>query len=244
MDNASATGYPTLQDFSKYQVGINGKMELIWQPLYDWNIYPLAGVAQILAFNTQQGQGNSAQPIAAAAPKSAADSNLQISGMLPAPQAYWVEGIEVQVDPGGTATANLYAVAPESVFLGTAAAASTTTLNDANRILRSGLLTMTIMQKVYYQESPLYRLPPRTNVKYAGDVAICGTNAQPGSLATMQALAEGQGVHLDPGLGIASMTNFGVTLSWPGLVPTTAPGSGFNARIGVFLNGWLFRAAQ
>jgi hypothetical protein len=148
------------------------------------------------------------------------------------------------VDPGGTATANLYSVAPESVFLGTAAAASTTTLNDCNRILRSGLLQFTIMQKIYYQESPLYRLPPRTNVMYQGDVALCGTNAQPGSLATMQAIAGGQGVHLDPGLGIASMTNFGVTITWPALVTTGAPGSGFNARLGVFLNGWLFRAAQ
>ena len=242
MDNASATGYPTLQDFSKYQVGINGKMELIWQPLYDWNIYPLAGVAQILAFNTQQGQGQSAQPIAAAAPKSAADTNLVLSSMLPAPQAFWLDGIECVIEPGGTATANLYANAESTVFLAAQAAAATTIINDFNIIAKSGRLDLNIMQKNYYSESPLYRFPQRAASR--ADMFAQTSSATTGSVVSMYPRCEGTGVRLDPGLGIATTTNFGVTLTWTTVVPTTAPGSGFNARIGVFLNGWLFRAAQ
>lgn len=236
--------YPTIEDFAAEKVGLSGKIELIWQPLYDWQIYPTAGIAQLPFFTVPQGGGFSSQPIAAAAPKTEADTILTQPGQLPAPQSFWADGLEIQIDAGSTATANLYGVAVPSVWLATAAAASTTNLNDVNIISRSGLVKFNIMQKTYYQESPIYRFPPRANVKYAGNQAVCGTNAQPGSLSTMQALSEGNGVRFVPGYGIATSSNFSVVLSWPALVPTTAPGSGFNARIGCFLNGWLFRAAQ
>src|ERR1035437_5269490 len=100
--------YPTVEDFAAQAVGINGKIEMIWQPLYDWNIYPTAGIAQLLFFQTPQGSGFSTQPIAAAGPETEADTILIQPGQLPAPQAFWVDDIECQIDPGGTATANLY----------------------------------------------------------------------------------------------------------------------------------------
>ncbi len=232
--------YPTIEDFAANAVGISGKIELIWQPLYDWNIYPTAGIANLPFFQNPQGTGFSAQPVAAATPKTAADTNLTQTGLLPAPQSFWVDGIEVQVDPGSTATANLFGNPLPSQFNATAAAAVTGPTNDHNAIVRSGLLTFSIMQKNYYQEGPLYRFPPRTAVKVSGGVSLAGTNAQPGEKDVLQPYVEGIGVRFDPGYGIATTCNFAVLLSWPALVPTAA----FNARIGLFLNGWLFRAAQ
>ena len=240
--NPSGMAFPTLNDFARNEVGIKGKVELIWQPLFDWNIYPTAGIATLPFFSTPIGQGQSSQPAAAAAAKNASDTNLQQAGMLPSPQAFWVDGLEVCVDPGGSATANLYTVAVPTIFLAVAAAASNVIANDFARISKSGLLTFSIMQKNYYQESPINRFPQRSAIR--ADAAYGDNSATTGSLSTTLPRAEGVGVRFDPGLGIATNTNFSVVMTWPALVTTTAPGSGFNARIGVFLNGWLFRAAQ
>ena len=240
--NASAMAFPTLDDFARNQVGIAGKVELIWQPLYDYNIYPTAGAAQLLFFATPQGAGFSSQPIAAAAPKSIGDTNMVLAGMLPAPQAFWLDGIEVVIDTGGTATANLYSNNEATIFLAAAAAAATTKTNDLNIIAKSGRLDLTIMQKNYYSESPLYRFPHRSATR--ADMFMQTSSATTGAIISEYPRTEGVGVRFDPGLGIASQTNFGVALTWTTPAVTTAPGSGFNARIGVFLNGWLFRAAQ
>jgi len=234
--------YPTVEDFAANAVGLQGKIELIWQPLYDWQVYPTAGIAALPFFTVPQGGGFSAQPIAAAAPKTINDTNLTQPGMLPAPQSFWADGLEIVIEAGGTATANLWSVAVPSVFLAAQAAASTVLLNDFNIIARSGLAIFSIMQKVYYQEGPLHRFPQRSSVR--ADLGLATTSATAGSLATQFPRTEGIGVRFAPGYGIATSSNFALNLVWPALVPTTAPGSGFNARIGAFLNGWLFRAAQ
>lgn len=240
--NAVSVQYPTIEDFAANAVGINGKIELIWQPLYDWNIYPTAGIANLPFFANGIGSGFSAQPIAAAGPKTIADTNLTQGGILPAPQCFWVDGIDVCVDPGSTATANLFGNAVPSYFAAAVAAAVSGAFNDHYIISKTGTLTFTIMQKVYYQEGPLLRFPQRSAVR--GDLAVSTTSGTVGEIGIALPRSEGIPVRFDPGYGINTTSNFGVTLTWPALVVTTAPGSGFNARIGVFLNGWLFRAAQ
>ena len=234
--------YPTVEDFAANAVGLSGKIELIWQPLYDWQIYPTAGIALLPFFTVPQGGGFSSQPIAAASPKTEADTNLTQAGQLPAPQSFWVDGLEVCIDPGGVATANLYSVYVPTIFLAAQAAASAVAINDFNIIARSGLLKFSIMSKVYYQESPLYRFPQSCGIR--ADMGGGTSSATTGSLIIQLPRTEGMGVRFAPGYGIATSSNFKVEISWPALVPTTAPGSGFNARIGCFLNGWLFRAAQ
>lgn len=235
---AALEKYPTLQDFAANKVGISGKVELIWQPLFDWNLYPTAGIAQILVFQNPQGQGQSAQPIAAAAPKTNADTNMTQPGQLPAPQAFWVDGIEVQVDAGSVATANLFAIQTPNGFNAVAAATVQSGETDVNAILSSGVLSFTIMQKEYYREGPLYRFPPRANLRL--DSSLASNSATTAEVSKAKLRADGQPVRFDPGMGIATSSNFQVQLTWPTVVATAAN----NARIGVFLNGWLFRAAQ
>ena len=234
--------YPTIEDFAANAVGINGKIELIWQPLYDFQIYPTAGITALPFFTVPQGGGFSSAAIAAASPKTAIDSNLTQAGILPAPQSFWVDGIEVLIEPGGVATANLWAPTVPTIFLAAGAAASNVIATDFEKIATSGLLQFSIMQKIYYQEGPLHRFPQRSSMRM--DNALASTSATSGSLSTTFCRTEGGAVRFDPGYGIATTANFAVNLTWPALVTTSAPGSGFNARIGVFLNGWLFRAAQ
>lgn len=234
-----ANDYPNVEAFAANAVGLKGKIELIWQPIYDWNIYPTAGILNLPFFATAQGQGQSAQPIAAAAVKSPADTNLTQAGTLPAPQSFWCDGIEVQIDAGSTATANLFANAVPTFFAAAEAAAISAPLNDWVVIARSGTLAFSIMQKNYYQDGPLYRFPQRAAARI--DAGVANTSATTSELGIAMPYSFGKPVRFIPGWGIKTTTNFGVTLSWPAVRATA---SGFNARIGVFLNGWLFRAAQ
>lgn len=236
--NVPGQQYPTLEDFAANAVGLSGKIELIWQPLYDYQIYPTAGIATLPFFQVPQGQGFSSQQVAAATPKTIADTNLTQAGMLPAPQSFWVDGLEVTIDPGSSATANLFANVVPTALVAIAAATNFASLNDYVAIAKSGLLTFSIMQKTYYTESPLYRFPSRTAQRV--DASLSNNSATTNSIGIISPRTEGTGVRFDPGYGIATTCNFAVNLTWPALVTTAAA----NARIGVFLNGWLFRAAQ
>lgn len=236
--NAFSTQFPSIEDFAANAVGLRGKIELIWQPLFDYQIYPTAGILTLPFFQVPQGQGFSSQQVAAATPKTAADTNLTQAGLLPAPQSFWVDGIEVTIDAGSVATANLFANVIPSQLVAIAAATNYAILNDFVIIAKTGLLTFSIMQKIYYQEGPLYRFPQRAAVR--ADLAAADNSATTASLGSIVPRTEGVGVRFDPGYGIATTCNFNVSLTWPALVATAAN----NARIGVFLNGWLFRAAQ
>ena len=233
-DNA----YPDLDTFAKNAVGIRGKMEILRQPIWDVNIYPTAGVLQLLFFQQPPGQGQSAQPIAAAAAKSSLDTSMDQPGVLASPMAFWVDGIELLVQAGNVATANLYATAPATVFAAANAATVQTGENDEKLILNSGNVVFSIMQKVYYTEGPLLRFPPRAIMRL--DTSQSTNSATVGIVAKSMLWNAGKPLVLDPGFGIATQTNFKLVINWTALVPTAAN----NARIWATLNGWLFRAAQ
>lgn len=237
--NAKNLKYPTLEDFAANEVGISGKIEVIWQPLYDWNLYPTAGLASLTFFGTPQNAGQTAQPVAAAAVKSFADTNLKQAGVLSSPQAFWVDNIEIACDAGSVSTANLFALQIPGVFAAAAASTVQAGAHDVNAMLSGGIAQFNIMQKTYYQEGPLYRFPPRSHLHL--DTAICSTSATVGQSVKEKLYAEGKGVELDPGFGIGTNMAFDFTVTWPALITTP---SGFNGRLGAFLNGWLFRAAQ
>ena len=230
--------FPTLQDMASNLALDSNAIEVIRQPLYDYNIYPAAGILQLPFFQTAIGNGLSAAPGNATNPKTLADTNMVANGTLPAPQAYWVHGIEVMVDPGSSAVANTFALQPPTAF----AAASANTVQagetDCIRIRNSGVLTFAISTKVYYQEGPLKRFPSRAHPRLSA--AVTTTSTSVGELVKARYSCIGDPVVIDPGIGIMTSQNFGVTLNWPVLValPTN------NARIGVMLNGWLFRAVQ
>lgn len=230
--------FPSLADFAKALVIKSDAIEIIKQPLYDYQIYPLAGIALLTYFQNPIGTGLSASPGNALAVKQSTDTNMQQQGQLPAPQAFWIEGIEVDVQPGSSAAANTFALQVPSAFAVASAATVQAGTTDVNAIYSTGCLTLNISNKNYYQEGPLYRFPTRSDLRL--DSAIATTSGTVGEVAKEKINLNGERVKLAPGVGIMTSQAFNVTLTWPVIValPTN------NARVGVILNGWLFRAVQ
>jgi len=231
--------YPDLQSFKNAIVAQPGSVEVIKQSLYDTVIYPTAGSVNIRFFQTQLGAGVSAVPGAAGGVKTLQDTNMTQAGQLPAPQAFWIQSIEVDVQPGSTATANQYALQLPKAQVAAAAAAVQAGAHDVNAIYSTGALTLTIGQKPYLRESPLLRFPPKA--RFELNAASASNSATAVESIVEKLRAGGRPYTLNPGLGLMSSMNFDVTLSWPVIVPTP---SGFNARVMVKLDGWTFRAVQ
>lgn len=230
--------FPSLDDFKNYMVSQVGEVEIIRQSLYDTMIYPLAGIAALSFFQTPVGQGLSASPGNAGAAKTIADTNMQLAGQLPAPQGFWVESIELNVEPGSSAAANTFAIQLPSAAPAAAAVTAQAGEHDVNRIYTTGSLTFTIGSKPYVQEAPLLRFPPKARPKLKA--ALANNSATLVLNVKAKANAGGRPYYTDPGLPIMTSQNFVVTLAWPAVValPTN------NASIRCILDGWLFRAVQ
>ena len=155
--------------------------------------------------------------------KTLADTNMLSAGMFAAPQRFFVTGIMVLFIPLNTVSgAN---VTPRAL----------TNLIDANAVANSGWLEFSIGAKTYLKDAPLGKFPP--NFTIGGLVAAATATATTGTDANF-ARSTGRYYEITPFL-IPPTQNFNVTLNWPALVPVTVAG-----RIGVILDGFLFRESQ
>ena len=231
--------YPGLQEFANNVALQYGLTEVIRQPLYDYQLYLAAGQLAMIFFQNPIGQGLSASPGNANNPKHLADTNMQAPGALPAPQAYFLERIEVDVDPGSVNTANTFTQQIPTTHTAVAAAGVQAGEADVNAIYSGGALTLTISTKPYWQEGPLKRFPPSRAFRL--DSSITSNSATTAIEMKAKLRVDGEPCYLTPGVGIVTSQNFNVTLSWPAVIATP---SGFNGRIGVILRGWLFRGVQ
>lgn len=238
--SVKAQNYPSLAEMARNLAIDTGAIEVIKWEFYDYLLYPTAGVAgQLGFFLTGQGQGQStADGSAAGAVKTIADTNMTGAGVLPSPQAFWSEEIEFVVEPGSVATANTFTRLTPSTFLAVPTAAGLPQFGevDVNAILTTGAFVYSVSGKPFYNAAPLHRAPPSTRVQI--DAAVSSNSATTGAVVKGKAYASGEKCVLDPGVGIMSAQNFGVAAIWPFLVPTV---SGFNARVGCILSGYLFR---
>lgn len=233
--------YPSLELFAAHIAAVQGKIEIIRQPLYDRLLYPTAGQQSFSFFSVPVGSGNSSEPLAAAGVKSIADTNMTQNGQLPAPQAFWLEDIQVYVDSGGTATANLYSnVAPVQALAVAAVAAGNAGIIDKQAIMNAGVLLLSVGQKVYFQDGPIYTFPPKHRFRVDAAIGNSDTTTH-NEIFAGACYADGEPRRLVPGLGLPTGMNFGVEVRYAALVTTA---SGFNARMKIALGGWLFRAAQ
>lgn len=237
--------YPGLQQFADNLTAALGKVEVIRQPIYDFILYPTAGSAAPLQFFTIPiGQGISSSSGNVANPKGLTDTNMQLAGQLAAPQAFWCDGIEVDVQPGSSGAANTFVLQPPSSFLAVQTAGQQAGAQDVHAITGGGVLDFRISNKNYYQEGPLYRFPTRAAralESSIGAASLGGAGTNTGTKTYENMRVVGDPVRLDPGFGIMSSQAFGVSITYPVAIATP---SGFNARIGVILNGWTFRPVQ
>lgn len=233
--------FPNMDSFRAHMVTQLGQIEVIRQSLYDTVLYPTAGMVNLRFFQNPIGQGLSASPGNANAVKSLTDTNMEAAGALPAPQGFWIQSIEVIVTPGAVNTANTFTERPFN-YTGAGAAAATVQAgaNDVKSIIASGALQLTIGEKPYLKEAPLFRFPSKARVEYDGAIS---TQAQVADVIIGKewARSAGRPYILEPGLSLMTSQNFNVQLLWPVVVATP---SGFNAKVQVVLDGWLFRGVQ
>lgn len=233
--------YPSLQEFAAHVAAVVGKIEIIRQPLYDRVVYPTAGALNFAFFQNPIGGGATSESgVAAGSGKVLADTNMTQNGLLPAPQAFWAESIEVYCDPGSSNVANTFTTQPPVGAAAAAAAAVQAGSHDVNIILNAGTLELTIGTKRYFVNGPLYKFPPARQKRLDVGLGI-HTTAGIQEVTKDMLWVQGEPCRLDPGIGIPTSMNFAVNVAF-GAVQATP--SGFNARLGVELGGWLFRAAQ
>lgn len=229
------------EDFQRYRVTDRNQSEVTRQRLYDYQLYPTAGLQQANFFAEPIGQGvTTALGAAVGTRKTLYDTNMRQANTLSSGMEYIIESIEVMFWPGSVNTANTYT----RKAISNAAAASAATvmgdyLDDVNTFYQSGLLTLQILQKDYLQETPLIAFPPKAY--FDPFAATSSTSATQNQTAMSLNRAAGRAYYLEPPISLQSTVNFGVVITWPALVATP---SGFNGRFGVVLDGAQLRAAQ
>lgn len=233
----------SLADLDRYDVNAPGAVEKVRQRLFDFQIYPTAGTTQMTFFAQPKGQGNSSSPGNAGNVKTYADTNMELAGQLPSPQAFIAESIEIVTFAGSSTAANTFATVTPMEFSTTAAATVDASINDVNAIGVAGWLDLYIGSKTYLRDAPLGAFPPKTFLALDAAVALQGNGQTVTSTMATIANAKwsGRPYYLDPPITLRATQNFNITLNWPVAVATP---SGFNARIGVILDGVLFRKAQ
>jgi hypothetical protein len=220
-----ANRVPNRRDLARYSVNREG-WEVISQSLYDFQTYAAAGQTQLTFFAVPTGQGG----------KTLSDTNMNLAGQLPANQEFLVSSLEVIFFPTVPAVA-----AQNPAAFGAQAVANI--INDVYVVSRTGNLKFDIGSKPYLQEAPLGRFPPMTYMHLeaaAADVSTAGANFQ---TRIAYAHSAGRPYYLQPEkLRLISTQNFQITLNWPEGVQALP--SGNPGRIGVVLDGVLFRKSQ
>lgn len=231
---------PGIETLEKYRVTNPNFSESIWQPLFDWNLLPAAGAQNLPFFQSPIGQGiTTTLGATAGTTKTPSDTNMTLGGQLPSGFSFLCVGIDVMFFPGSVSTANTYTPATFTFFAAANAATVPAHLNDVNTFYQSGRLELTVLQKTYLTVSPLLHFVPRAAFQIDGSVAT--TSATAGETGFATARPTGYPWELNPYISLFPSQNFDVTIRWPAVV---AMPSTFNARVGVYLQGFAYRAGQ
>lgn len=231
---------PNQNDFMAGRVTNAQLNEVFRNRLYDYQLYPFGGLAQMSFFSQPVGQGiTTAIGGTVGTGKTLWDTNLEMGNTLPSGKEYLIESIEVLFLPGAVATASTYSPASISLFNAAASAALAGQINDLNNFYQSGLLELNILSKNYLRETPLLAFPPKAHLDLSA--AVASNSATSGETATVLGKGTGRPYYIEPRITLQPAVNFEVLLRWP--APVATP-SAFNARVGVILDGYFKRASQ
>lgn len=231
---------PTAADFNARRVTNAAQSEIVRQRFYDYQLYATAGVTQLTFFSQPIGQGKTtAVGGTAGTAKTLFDTNLELPSTLPSGKAFMIESIEVFFMPGSVSTADTFTLIKPWEFNATNSATIAGQLADVNSFYNSGMLELNILSKNYLRETPLLAFPPKT--QFGLDAAVA-SNAAATAVSVAQSMkATGRPYYISPEIALQPAVNFEVILKWPAAVATP---SGFNARVGVILDGYFMRASQ
>lgn len=207
-----------LDQLSQYNVNRPDQVEVIRQSLYDFTTYAQAGQTQLQFFQTPKGQSS----------KTFADTNMTNAGMLPSPQSFLVENIQIYLFPAVAELAGIGASTLHDDFI-----------KDVYNVMTTGWLELFIGSKPYLDEAPLMKFPPANGL--SGYAALSDTTTAAADKNAWISYASNSGpiYEMSPQLLIPPTQNFVVTLNWPTAQAITAA-----ARIGVVMGGVLYRNSQ
>ncbi len=219
---------PDLEVLQSYSVNRKGEYEGVRQTLYDFQTYAAAGQTMLQFFQVPLGQAG----------KTIEDTNMDQAGALPTPKYFLVESIEIYFYPGGNISGLQNDVLANLV--------DTDYSNDVKAVAEAGALTYFIGSKNYLQEAPLNRFPPKTCLKTEAAYSLQTKQGAAADNATAltydYAAFSGRPYYINPATLLIPTQNFKVSLEWPSGV--VALPSAVDARIGVVLDGILYRQSQ
>ncbi len=233
---------PPMNVAMSYTVQRAWEAEGIRQRLYDYQLYPTAGLTTFRFFQLPLGQGVSTSPGNAAAAKGLADTNMTQAGTLPSPQMFLCTSVEYVFIPGSVATAATFT--PQVVYSFVAVATNQVPIsagaaNDVNAVVPYGFLNFRIMSKDYLTEASLMSFPQKVQLQI--DSSLGMNSGTTGAIAVVSAKAGGRPYYMNPPVLLMPTANFEITANFPVIIATP---SGFNARHGIILDGFLYRNSQ
>jgi len=140
LGNVSPARPPNIQALKKYNVNRVGNIEVIWQPLYEYQAYAALGQTLLTFFQN---------PVGAIAGGLSA-TNVRSAGQFPRPQEFLITGIQVTFEVG--------AVVAQAV------AAVQSNWQDVFDVSNSGNLELFIGSKSYLNDAPLGVFPQQWGV--------------------------------------------------------------------------------
>jgi len=131
---------PNIAALKKYNVNRVGNIEVIWQPTYEYQTYPVGGQTQLTFFQN---------PVGAIAGGLSA-TNVRSAGQFPRPQEFLITGIQVTFEVGAAVSV---------------AAAVQTNLQDVFDVSNSGNLELFIGSKSYLNDAPIGVFPQQWGIQ-------------------------------------------------------------------------------
>jgi hypothetical protein len=227
--------------FKENAVFSANQSEVLIARLYDHLLYPAAGIQRMSFFQTTNASGITTTPGAVVgSAKTKSDTNMDLNGQMPNGKVFVAQSIEVTFYPGSSNAANTFVLQRPDTFAAVAAQTVNAQIADVFQFYNSGLLTFNVLSKVQVQEHPLGVFPPKVNFALDGYTT---TNSATTAISSVNSMKAAGRPYLlgNYGVQLESNMNFDVTLEWP---QALALPSGFNARVGVILDGYQSRATQ
>jgi hypothetical protein len=247
---SAAGGLPILtpQYLQTHRVGIPNQKDVIWNPIYDSNIYPSSGVTNASFSFFVNPQGSAVTSVSPGAyyggtGKTVYDTNFQgTNGSFTIGNEFYVIGSETDLIPGYPTTTTTFSWGYYPGSGPTSSNGGMDFLNDVWVLSTIGFKQFKVAtDRAYIQDGPLGKFPSKTRLYVAAALAGAATTtaATPTAFAASYAVFSGHPYIIVP-VYLASNQLFSLTYSFAGAI---ALPSGFPALVRERLNGYLIRIA-
>lgn len=215
------------EEQQRYRTNFPNAKNQLRQPLYDFILYPAAGQLLFTFFQLPVGQGVTSA-FGGAGAKTFIDTNMEAAGQLPAGFTQFVEAVAVDYYPnleiGRTGLQALVGQFADDVWV----------------VLRNGVLTFRIANKIVYRDAPLLKAPGEAGL--GGFAGLSDATTAGAALFSTADYARSAGMvaQIVP-QEIIPNQNFSVTIEFPALIATPSAATG---RLGVRLLGNQIQPVQ